>query len=88
MARCQDYAHTGRYLYLIHEACQAYANPSQGLVQQRLSGARACRRFLRDIHFLQGVARSMPTGAALDRVAKELGVPFFETPTGAPFYSP
>ena len=32
---------------------------------------------------LQGVARSMPTGAALDRVAKELGVPFFETPTGA-----
>ncbi len=32
---------------------------------------------------VQGVARSMPTGAALDRVAKELGVPFFETPTGA-----
>jgi phosphoglucomutase len=31
---------------------------------------------------LQGVARSMPTGGALDRVAAKLGVPFFETPTG------
>lgn len=31
----------------------------------------------------QGVARSMPTGAALDRVAKAMNLPFFETPTGA-----
>jgi phosphoglucomutase len=35
---------------------------------------------------LKGVARSMPTGAALDRVAAKLGVPFFETPTGWKFF--
>lgn len=29
----------------------------------------------------------MPTGAALDRVAKDLGVPFFEVPTGWKFFS-
>jgi len=28
----------------------------------------------------------MPTGAALDRVAKKLGVPFFETPTGWKYF--
>ncbi len=31
---------------------------------------------------LKGVARSMPTSAAADRVAAALGVPAFETPTG------
>ena len=31
---------------------------------------------------MQGLARSMPTSAALDRVAKDLGVNFYETPTG------
>ena len=31
---------------------------------------------------LQGLARSMPTSAALDRVAKDLNVNFYETPTG------
>jgi len=31
---------------------------------------------------IKGLARSMPTAAALDRVATKLGVPFFETPTG------
>ncbi len=35
---------------------------------------------------LQGVARSMPTSAALDRVAKGLNLPFFETPTGWKFF--
>ena len=34
----------------------------------------------------QGVARSMPTSGALDRVAKELGVNFFEVPTGWKFF--
>lgn len=28
----------------------------------------------------------MPTGAALDRVAAKLGLPFFETPTGWKFF--
>ena len=35
---------------------------------------------------LSGVARSMPTSAAADVVAKELGIPCFETPTGWKFF--
>ena len=35
---------------------------------------------------LKGVARSMPTSAALDRVAAALGIPCFETPTGWKYF--
>ncbi len=35
---------------------------------------------------LAGVARSMPTSQALDRVAAKLGLPCFETPTGWKFF--
>ncbi|WP_271298737.1 alpha-D-glucose phosphate-specific phosphoglucomutase [Sphingomonas sp. CV7422] len=35
---------------------------------------------------LKGIARSMPTSAAADRVAETLGVPIFETPTGWKFF--
>ena len=35
---------------------------------------------------LAGVARSMPTSAAADVVAQELGLPCFETPTGWKFF--
>lgn len=35
---------------------------------------------------LAGVARSMPTSAAVDRVAKALGIDCFETPTGWKFF--
>lgn len=35
---------------------------------------------------LAGVARSMPTSAAVDRVAEKLGIPCFETPTGWKFF--
>jgi phosphoglucomutase len=35
---------------------------------------------------LAGVARSMPTSAAVDRVAEALGVPLYETPTGWKFF--
>jgi phosphoglucomutase len=35
---------------------------------------------------LAGVARSMPTSAAADRVAAKLGIPAFETPTGWKFF--
>jgi len=35
---------------------------------------------------LKGVARSMPTSAAVDRVAEALGIPCFETPTGWKFF--
>jgi len=35
---------------------------------------------------LKGVARSMPTSAAVDRVAQALGIPCFETPTGWKYF--
>ena len=35
---------------------------------------------------LAGVARSMPTSAAVDRVAARLGIPCYETPTGWKFF--
>jgi phosphoglucomutase len=35
---------------------------------------------------IAGVARSMPTSQAVDRVAKKLGLPCFETPTGWKFF--
>jgi phosphoglucomutase len=35
---------------------------------------------------LAGIARSMPTSTAADRVAEELGIPCFETPTGWKFF--
>jgi phosphoglucomutase len=35
---------------------------------------------------LKGIARSMPTSAAADRVAEALGLPAFETPTGWKFF--
>jgi len=35
---------------------------------------------------ISGVARSMPTSRALDLVAKELGIEYFETPTGWKFF--
>jgi len=35
---------------------------------------------------LKGIARSMPTSAAADRVAARLGIPLFETPTGWKFF--
>lgn len=35
---------------------------------------------------LAGVARSMPTSAAADRVAQALGIPCYETPTGWKFF--
>ena len=37
-------------------------------------------------HGLRGVARSMPTSAAVDRVAAHLSIPVFETPTGWKFF--
>lgn len=35
---------------------------------------------------LNGIARSMPTSTAADLVAKELGIPLYETPTGWKFF--
>ena len=35
---------------------------------------------------LKGIARSMPTSGAADRVAENLGIPLYETPTGWKFF--
>jgi phosphoglucomutase len=35
---------------------------------------------------LRGVARSMPSSTAVDRVAQDLGIPCYETPTGWKFF--
>ena len=35
---------------------------------------------------IQGIARSMPTSTAADRVAQALGIPCFETPTGWKYF--
>ncbi|CAN0358893.1 unnamed protein product, partial [Discosporangium mesarthrocarpum] len=35
---------------------------------------------------VRGVSRSMPSSGALDRVAKKLGLKFFEVPTGWKFF--
>jgi phosphoglucomutase len=37
-------------------------------------------------HGIAGIARSMPTSAAADRVAEKLGIGMFETPTGWKFF--
>ncbi|CDF33764.1 unnamed protein product [Chondrus crispus] len=36
---------------------------------------------------LKGLARSMPTSSALDRVAEALGIPVYETPTGWKYFT-
>ena len=48
------------------------------------ANAQECIPYFKD--GLKGVARSMPTSAALDNVAKDMGIPFFETPTGWKFF--
>ena len=48
------------------------------------ANAQECIPYFKD--GLKGVARSMPTSAALDNVAKDMNIPFFETPTGWKFF--
>jgi phosphoglucomutase len=60
----------------------AYVSPSDSLAvltahAHRAPGYRAG---------LRGVARSMPTSAAADRVAEAMGLPHYETPTGWKFF--
>jgi phosphoglucomutase len=60
-----------------------FVSPSDS-VAMIAANAQACIPYFKG--GLKGVARSMPTGAALDRVAAKLGLPFFETPTGWKFF--
>lgn len=49
--------------------------------------ADSARQFIRGYGAgLTGIARSMPTSTAADRVAKHLSIPLFETPTGWKYF--
>jgi phosphoglucomutase len=45
-----------------------------------------CSPFFRTAGGLKAVARSMPTSGAIDLVAKDLNLKFFETPTGSKYF--
>eukprot|EP00878_Enallax_costatus_P002896 GHUV01003090.1.p1 GENE.GHUV01003090.1~~GHUV01003090.1.p1 ORF type:complete len:440 (+),score=170.70 GHUV01003090.1:566-1885(+) len=60
-----------------------FVSPSDS-VAMIAANAQACIPYFKG--GLKGVARSMPTGGALDRVAKKLNLEFFETPTGWKFF--
>jgi phosphoglucomutase len=69
--------------------CDSFVNPSDSVAGKLLlfliclviaANALAIPYFAK--HGVHGVARSMPTSNALDRVAKKLNIPFFEVPTG------
>lgn len=59
-----------------------YVTPSDSLAVLA-ANAPLCPGYARG---LAGIARSMPTSAAADRVAAKLGIPCFETPTGWKFF--
>jgi phosphoglucomutase len=60
----------------------AYVTPSDSLAALA-ANAHLAPGYARGI---AGIARSMPTSRAADRVAERLGVPCFETPTGWKFF--
>ena len=59
-----------------------YVSPSDSLAVLA-ANAHLCKGYRAG---LKGVARSMPTSAAADRVAASLGIASFETPTGWKFF--
>jgi phosphoglucomutase len=59
-----------------------YVTPSDSLAVLA-ANATLCPGYAKG---LAGIARSMPTSAAPDRVAAKLGIPAFETPTGWKFF--
>lgn len=59
-----------------------YVSPSDSLAV--IAANATLVRSFRD--GLKGVARSMPTSMAADRVAQSLGIPHYETPTGWKFF--
>lgn len=59
-----------------------YVTPSDSLAVLA-ANATLCPGYAKG---LAGIARSMPTSAAADRVAQALGIPCFETPTGWKFF--
>ena len=61
---------------------RCFVNPSDSLavITAHATGVKGYR------HGLAGVARSMPTSAAVDVVARQLAIPCYETPTGWKFF--
>jgi phosphoglucomutase len=59
-----------------------FVTPSDSLAMLA-ANARLAPRYAKG---LKGIARSMPTSAAADRVAAKLGIPAYETPTGWKFF--
>ncbi len=59
-----------------------YVTPSDSLAVLA-ANATLCPGYAKG---LKGIARSMPTSAAADRVAEKLGIPCYETPTGWKFF--
>ena len=59
-----------------------FVNPSDSLAVL-VANADCVPEYAKGLH---GVARSMPTSAAVDVVAKDLGINCFETPTGWKFF--
>ena len=62
--------------------CNFYVSPSDSLAVLT-ANAHLAPGYAKGI---AGVARSMPTSAAADRVAQDLGIECFETPTGWKFF--
>jgi len=60
-----------------------FVTPSDSVAVIAAYATRAIPYFKNGVHAL---ARSMPTSAALDRVASKLNVPFYEVPTGWKFF--
>ena len=60
-----------------------FVSPSDS-VAMIAANAQECIPYFKD--GLKGVARSMPTGGALDKVAEKMGLQFYEVPTGWKFF--
>ncbi|CAH1774883.1 unnamed protein product [Owenia fusiformis] len=60
-----------------------FVNPSDSLAV--LAANLECMPYFQKTG-IKGYARSMPTGAAIDRVANDKGLPIFEVPTGWKFF--
>lgn len=60
-----------------------FVTPSDSVAVLAANAVECIPYFNKGLH---GVARSMPTSGALDRVAEGLGIKFFETPTGWKFF--
>jgi phosphoglucomutase len=63
-----------------------FVNPADSVAVIAANAVEAIPYFAK-LGKLSGVARSMPTSSALDRVAKDLDIPCYETPTGWKYFT-